>query len=617
MSRREFSPVAPPAAVLAALLLIAAAAGGVRGGNAAQPRKLAAGGSGNSNAAAELVKGGSAEGDGLVVKDSAPSSASGGEAEAQIPPLQLILAEEGRAEGAVCLDGSAPGFYYRKGYGSGQNNWVLYYEGGAWCASPHACAWRARTHLGSTDHARSAAEMVERENGSMNGMLSANRTVNPEQVKPITDFPATTTAAATAGLKAQRGSTALPLIRLFTFRRALFPPALLFPYYAGHGSRHQAAVATRLQSPLLPPRTPGILPCPRACAIPVHPPGFYNWNAVYFIYCDGGSFAGDQDEPIYFNVSHLPLRLSALIPLHISTYPPLCLSLATSLPLPRYLSASPSLPLCLSLATSLPLPRYLSASPSLPLCLSLATSLPLPRYLSASPSLPLCLALATSRLPPPPGHSAVPARKASGGPAGEAPSGEEGAWPRRQGGCFSAGGVAALLHCDRVRDTLTAASPSMHVRCLADASMFLDIPDVNNTRRVANFFAEVHDMHNLTASLPEACVKEREPEKHHECFMASHILQHVSTPLFLINSNYEKVATTARQWPQQQLLSSTPTHRHPPLRHHLHRTPHLRTPSSSSPASSTARYTPICRGLCARQKEWYVPSGLCVAVESC
>ncbi|CAI5483899.1 unnamed protein product, partial [Closterium sp. Yama58-4] len=114
----------------------------------------------------------------------------------------------------------------------------------------------------------------------------------------------------------------------------------------------------------------------------------------------------------------------------------------------------------------------------------------------------------------------------------------------------SAGGVAALLHCDRVRDTLTAASPSMHVRCLADASMFLDVPDVNNTRRVANFFAQVKDMHNLTASLPAACVQEREPENHHQCFMANHIVQHVTTPLFLINSNYDKVAMRAIATPQ-------------------------------------------------------------------
>ncbi|CAI5483911.1 unnamed protein product, partial [Closterium sp. Yama58-4] len=77
MSRGAFPQVAaPPAAGLVALLLVAAAAGGVRGsgGDAALPRKLAAGGSGNK--AAELVKDSpraSAEGEKLVVKDSAPS----------------------------------------------------------------------------------------------------------------------------------------------------------------------------------------------------------------------------------------------------------------------------------------------------------------------------------------------------------------------------------------------------------------------------------------------------------------------------------------------------------------------------------------------------------------
>ncbi|CAI5492816.1 unnamed protein product [Closterium sp. Naga37s-1] len=315
MSRRGFTPVAlSPAAGLVALLLVAAAAGGVRGssGNAALPRKLAAGGSGNSNAAAdpaaaELVKNSAhasgAEGDGLVVKDSAPSASGEAEAEAQIPPLQLIIAEEGRAEGAVCLDGSAPGFYYRKGYGLGRNNWVLFFEGGAWCATPHGYAYRAHTRLGSTDRALSVAEMVDVQSGSMNGMLSSNKTVNP---------------------------------------------------------------------------------------------GFYNWNAVYFIYCDGGSFSGHQDEPVLFNGIPLYVRGRRVADLLL---------------------------------------KHLVEKKGL-------------------------------------GHAEKVVVSGS-----------------------SAGGVAALLLCDRARDTLTAASPSMHVRCLADASMFLDVPDVNNTRRVANFFAEVHDMH--------------------------------------------------------------------------------------------------------------------------
>ncbi|CAI5982176.1 unnamed protein product [Closterium sp. NIES-64] len=291
MARRGFPPVAPPAAVLV-VLLVAAAAGGARGlrGNAAQPRKLAAGGSGDSprRRAAELVK------------ESSHASVMGG---GHIPPLQLILAEEGNAEGAVCLDGSAPGFYYRKGYGSGQHNWVLFFEGGAWCASPHACEYRARMHLGSTKHARSVAVMLDRQNGSMQGMLSNNRTVNPD---------------------------------------------------------------------------------------------FYNWNAVYFIYCDGGSFSGHQDQPVRFNGIPLYMRGRRVADLLV---------------------------------------KHLMEQKGL-------------------------------------GH----AKKVRGG---SVRVGSVRVGSVRVGSVVvsgsSAGGVALLLHCDRVRDTLTAASPSMHVRYLADASMFLDI----------------------------------------------------------------------------------------------------------------------------------------------
>ncbi|CAI7881456.1 unnamed protein product, partial [Closterium sp. NIES-54] len=230
--------------------------------------------------------------------------------------------------------------------------------GGAWCSSPHACAYRARMHLGSTKHARSVGEMLDRQNGSMHGMLSSNHTVNPD---------------------------------------------------------------------------------------------FYNWNAVYFIYCDGGSFSGHQDQPVRFNGIPLYMRGRKVADLLV---------------------------------------KHLMEKKGL-------------------------------------GHAEKVVVSGS-----------------------SAGGVALLLHCDRVKDTLTAASPHMHVRCLADASMFLDIPDSDKNRRIAAFFSEVQTMHNLTISLPPACVKDRALEQHHQCFMANHILQHVSTPLFLINSNYDKVAMRAITQPQ-------------------------------------------------------------------
>ncbi|CAI5971103.1 unnamed protein product [Closterium sp. NIES-65] len=354
MARRGFPPVAPPAAVLV-VLLVAAAAGGARGlrGNAAQPRKLAAGGSGDSprRRAAELVK------------ESSHASVMGG---GHIPPLQLILAEEGNAEGAVCLDGSAPGFYYRKGYGSGQHNWVLFFEGGAWCASPHACEYRARMHLGSTKHARSVAVMLDRQNGSMQGMLSNNRTVNPD---------------------------------------------------------------------------------------------FYNWNAVYFIYCDGGSFSGHQDQPVRFNGIPLYMRGRRVADLLV---------------------------------------KHLMEQKGL-------------------------------------GH----AKKVRGG---SVRVGSVRVGSVRVGSVVvsgsSAGGVALLLHCDRVRDTLTAASPSMHVRYLADASMFLDIPDSDNTHRIAAFFSEVQTMH--VSEQVRACIFLSSP-----CLTSPHLASPCFTGPHSCVSDYRKaVANT-------------------------------------------------------------------------
>ncbi|GJP41593.1 hypothetical protein CLOM_g1248 [Closterium sp. NIES-68] len=367
--------VSAQAAALALLLVVAAALGGVHAsGGRAEPRRLAAGGSGT---AAELVKDSprsSAEGEvrnsALVVNDSAPSSAKGGEeaeaeaeVEAGVPPLQLIIAEEGRAVGAVCLDGSAPGFYYRKGYGSGRNNWVLFFEGGAWCSSHHACAHRATTILGSSALFLPAEEMESTERG-MKGMFSANRTINPD---------------------------------------------------------------------------------------------FYNWNAAFFPYCDGGSFSGDRE--------HIPVPSGA------------------------------------------------------------------PLYLRGRRVADLLLKHLIDRMGLAQAHQVVVA------------------------GC-SAGAVAVLLHCDRIRAALEAIAPSISVRCIADSSMFLDLPDANNTRNVEALFTNVTKMHNMSASLPPACLKDRPPEKHYECFMAEHLLPYISTPLFLINSNYDIVALRLIVGPEAVSASS-------------------------------------------------------------
>ncbi|KAL3693644.1 hypothetical protein R1sor_007295 [Riccia sorocarpa] len=88
---------------------------------------------------------------------------------------QLNIVSGAAEKGAVCLDGSSPGYYFSPGFGSGLNKWIVYIEGGAWCNSDGDCANRANSFLGSTKifgPPSSAAPTT--------GILSDNPGVNPD-----------------------------------------------------------------------------------------------------------------------------------------------------------------------------------------------------------------------------------------------------------------------------------------------------------------------------------------------------------------------------------------------------------------------------------------------------
>lgn len=59
-----------------------------------------------------------------------------------------VMMTAAAADGAVCLDGSPGGFYFRKG--SSNDKWLMFHQGGGWCGSPDNCADRAQTALGSS-----------------------------------------------------------------------------------------------------------------------------------------------------------------------------------------------------------------------------------------------------------------------------------------------------------------------------------------------------------------------------------------------------------------------------------------------------------------------------------
>ena len=74
--------------------------------------------------------------------------------------------------GAVCLDGSTPGYYLRQGSGRGNKNWIIYLQGGAWCDNEESCLGRSRMHLGSS--------LFFKPLGNPGGILSSSNKENPE-----------------------------------------------------------------------------------------------------------------------------------------------------------------------------------------------------------------------------------------------------------------------------------------------------------------------------------------------------------------------------------------------------------------------------------------------------
>ncbi|XP_077240746.1 pectin acetylesterase 12-like [Tasmannia lanceolata] len=70
------------------------------------------------------------------------------------PPLMvgLTLIQWATTEGAVCMDGTPPGYHLDRGYGSGANSWLIQLEGGGWCNDINSCVYRKKTRRGSSNY---------------------------------------------------------------------------------------------------------------------------------------------------------------------------------------------------------------------------------------------------------------------------------------------------------------------------------------------------------------------------------------------------------------------------------------------------------------------------------
>ncbi|XP_026441338.1 pectin acetylesterase 5-like [Papaver somniferum] len=88
------------------------------------------------------------------------------------PLVDLILLRNAQQKGAVCLDGSSPGYHFSKGFDSGTENWLLHIEGGGWCDTVESCTLRKGTALGSSKF------MFRRV--PFTGIFSSNESQNPD-----------------------------------------------------------------------------------------------------------------------------------------------------------------------------------------------------------------------------------------------------------------------------------------------------------------------------------------------------------------------------------------------------------------------------------------------------
>ena len=87
----------------------------------------------------------------ILDKASALSTSKSTTKECKKGSIRKILLDETKYPEALCIDGSRPAYYLRKGYGEGENKWFVHFEGGGWCYDYAQCQQRKQTPVGSSN----------------------------------------------------------------------------------------------------------------------------------------------------------------------------------------------------------------------------------------------------------------------------------------------------------------------------------------------------------------------------------------------------------------------------------------------------------------------------------
>ncbi|KAL6573257.1 hypothetical protein OROHE_001716 [Orobanche hederae] len=98
----------------------------------------------------------------------------------------------------------------------------------------------------------------------------------------------------------------------------------------------------------------------------------------------------------------------------------------------------------------------------------------------------------------------------------------------------SAGGLAAMLHCDDFRMLLPHTS---RVKCVIDSGFFIHAPKLHGAQKRAEYFASVAAYHGFTNKLPPSCTSKMNASL---CIFPQYIIKHIQTPLFLVESKFDR-----------------------------------------------------------------------------
>ncbi|RAL52735.1 unnamed protein product [Cuscuta campestris] len=102
-------------------------------------------------------------------------------------------------------------------------------------------------------------------------------------------------------------------------------------------------------------------------------------------------------------------------------------------------------------------------------------------------------------------------------------------------GC-SAGGLAAILHCDEFRNLFPQ---NTKVKCLSDAGLFMNARDISGRHTLRKYFGGVVKLQGSGENLPNSCNKVNKNSDPNTCFFPQNVISNIRTPLFILNTAYD------------------------------------------------------------------------------